>query len=175
MFSRSAVPRRAERAIRQACRSQSRGLAAPASGSFQYATGEAQGIKFAARDFQGPVTTAAIVSKAGTRYQPMPGLAEGLKWFAFKVSRRSVGMHPWGRYTKIVPRTPGDDRPCEYSANLNCSALPSNPTRAERTSWSAPSSFEMIYPTSSSCSPMLPARQNTSVCISMAIRKHNRP
>lgn len=90
MLSRSAVPQRAQRAVRQAWQQQSRGLAAPASGTFQYAQGEAQGIKLAARDIQGPVTTVAIVSQAGTRFQPLPGLAEGLKWFAFKVRRKKA-------------------------------------------------------------------------------------
>ena len=87
MLSRSAVPRQAYRAAHQAWQCQKRGFAEPASGSFQYTTGEAQGIKFAAREFQGPVTSLALVSRAGTRFQPLPGLAEGLDRYAFKVSR----------------------------------------------------------------------------------------
>lgn len=87
MFSRTTACRGAQRAARtQAVRpAQRRGLAAPASGSFQYQSGEAKGVKFASRDFAGPTTTLALVSKAGTRYEPLPGLTEGLQNFAFRV------------------------------------------------------------------------------------------
>lgn len=86
MLSRSSLSRQAQRAARQSFQQQTRrGLAAPASGSFQYQTGDAQGIKYAARDIPGPVATLAIVAKAGTRYQPLPGLTEGLERYAFKV------------------------------------------------------------------------------------------
>lgn len=43
------------------------------------------GLKVAARDAHGPTTKLAIVAKAGTRYQPLPGLTVGLEEFAFKV------------------------------------------------------------------------------------------
>jgi hypothetical protein len=92
MLSRSTACRTAQRVARQqAVRpAQRRGLAAPASGSFQYQSGDAQGVKFASRDFAGPTTTLALVSKAGTRYQPLPGLTEGLQNFAFRVRHRIV-------------------------------------------------------------------------------------
>jgi len=60
-------------------------MAAPASGSFQYQVGEAAGIKIASRDTSGPIGTIALVAQAGTRYETMPGLAEGLNKYAFKV------------------------------------------------------------------------------------------
>jgi hypothetical protein len=60
---------------------------APASGSFAYQTGDAAGTKFASRDLSGPTTTLALVSKAGTRFQTLPGLTEGLEKFAFRVRR----------------------------------------------------------------------------------------
>lgn len=87
MFSRSTACRGAQRAVGQQVRrnAQRRGLAAPASGTFQYQSGDAQGVKFASRDFTGPTTTLALVAKAGTRYQPLPGLTEGLANFAFRV------------------------------------------------------------------------------------------
>jgi ubiquinol-cytochrome c reductase core subunit 2 len=87
MLSRSTACRGAQHAARtQAVRpAQRRGLAAPASGSFQYQSGEAKGVKYASRDFAGPTTTLALVAKAGTRYQPLPGLTEGLANFAFRV------------------------------------------------------------------------------------------
>jgi len=81
MLSRSAVCR----AARQVSQQQRRSLAAPASGSFQYENGEAAGIKFASRDRPGPVSSIALVSQAGTRFETAPGLTEGLKWYAFKV------------------------------------------------------------------------------------------
>jgi hypothetical protein len=59
--------------------------AAPASGSFAYQTGDAAGTKYASRDLTGPTTTLALVSKAGTRFQTLPGLTEGLEKFAFRV------------------------------------------------------------------------------------------
>lgn len=64
---------------------QRRGLAAAASGSFGYETGEANGVKYASRDLPGPTTTLTVVAKAGTRYQPLPGLTDALEKFAFKV------------------------------------------------------------------------------------------
>lgn len=85
MLSRSTACRGAPHAARAASRSQRRGLAAPASGSFAYQAGEASGVKFASRDFAGPTTTLALVAKAGTRFQPLPGLTEGLANFAFRV------------------------------------------------------------------------------------------
>jgi len=63
-----------------------RGLAAAASGSFQYETGNAAGVKFASRDLPGPTTTLTVVAKAGTRYQVLPGYSDALEKFAFKVS-----------------------------------------------------------------------------------------
>lgn len=61
-------------------------FAAAASGSFSYETGESSGVRFASRDLPGPTTHLAIVAKAGTRYQPLPGFSEALEKFAFKVS-----------------------------------------------------------------------------------------
>lgn len=88
MLSRSSFGRQAQRALQRQCRAQPanrRGLAAPASGSFKYETGDASGIKFASRDMSGPTTTLALVAKAGTRYQYLPGLTEGLEKYAFRV------------------------------------------------------------------------------------------
>lgn len=87
MLSRTTACRGAQRAARvtPVSQCQRRGLAAPASGSFQYQSGEAKGVKYASRDFAGPTTTLALVAKAGTRFQPLPGLTEGLANFAFRV------------------------------------------------------------------------------------------
>ncbi|KAI9661932.1 MAG: ubiquinol-cytochrome c reductase core subunit 1 [Bathelium mastoideum] len=91
MITSPSLGRHAQRALRCQCRhnaAQKRGLAAPASGSFQYQTGDSKGIKFASRDLAGPTTTLGLVSRAGTRYQPAPGLAEGLERFAFRTTDR---------------------------------------------------------------------------------------
>ncbi|KAF2085756.1 cytochrome b-c1 complex subunit 2 [Saccharata proteae CBS 121410] len=94
MLSRSSLGRQSARQLRRQCVQPSgrRGLAAPASGSFQYQTGDAKGVKFASRDMAGPTTTLALVAKAGTRYQTLPGLTEGLEKFAFKNTERRSAL-----------------------------------------------------------------------------------
>jgi ubiquinol-cytochrome c reductase core subunit 2 len=88
MFSRKALSRGAQLAARrQACSglAQRRGYAAAAApSSLTYDTTDVAGVKIAARDSHGPTTKLAIVAKAGTRYQPAPGLTVGLEEFAFK-------------------------------------------------------------------------------------------
>ncbi|KXT04761.1 hypothetical protein AC578_9745 [Pseudocercospora eumusae] len=89
MIARSAIARRAQRAVRQASQ-HSRGYAA-AAGTFQYQHADSNGIKIASRDQAGPVSTVAIVAKAGTRYETWPGLSEALDRYAFKsTARRST-------------------------------------------------------------------------------------
>ncbi|KAF1814451.1 ubiquinol-cytochrome C reductase complex core protein-like protein 2 [Eremomyces bilateralis CBS 781.70] len=97
MLSSSTFGRRA--ALRAAncrqCLSQPanrRGLAAPASGSFQYESSEAAGVKIASRDFAGPTTTLALVAKAGTRFQTYPGVTEGLEKYAFRTTERRSAL-----------------------------------------------------------------------------------
>jgi len=97
MISRSAIGQNAQRAVRRQCCAQPasrRGFAAAVSGptSFSYETADVNGIKVASRDVAGPTTKLAIVAKAGTRYQPVPGLTSGLEQFAFKVSS-TYGQH----------------------------------------------------------------------------------
>ncbi|KAL2423677.1 Cytochrome b-c1 complex subunit 2, mitochondrial [Exophiala dermatitidis] len=86
MASPASLGSRALRASRQVpvTTLQRRGLAAAASGSFQYETGDSSGIKYASRDLPGPTTTLTVISRAGTRYQPLPGLSDALEKFAFK-------------------------------------------------------------------------------------------
>jgi hypothetical protein len=64
-----------------------RGLAAVSTGStsFSYESADVDGVKTASRDVAGPTTKLAVVAKAGTRYQSLPGLTVGLEGFAFKV------------------------------------------------------------------------------------------
>lgn len=93
MLSRQSIRRTAQKAVRQQWQpANRRGLAAPASGSFQYDTGDANGVKFASRDMSGPATQLAIVAKAGTRYEPLPGLTLGLRGFAFKNTQRRSAL-----------------------------------------------------------------------------------
>lgn len=90
MISTVSFARNARLGFRCRCRarpSNRRGLAAAASGSFSYQTGEVSGVKYASRDLPGPTTTVAVVARAGTRFQPLPGFSEGLEKFAFKVSK----------------------------------------------------------------------------------------
>ena len=81
---------RAQCILRRQCQARlgdRRGLAAAASGSFNYQVGDASGLKFASRDLPGPTTHLAVVAKAGSRYQPLPGWSDGLEQFAFKVCK----------------------------------------------------------------------------------------
>ncbi len=92
MISRTSLARTAQQAARRSCSVQPlqrRGFAAAAStGAFD--TTDVSGLKVASRDAHGPTTELAIVAKAGTRYQPLPGLTVGLEEFTFKASRRPI-------------------------------------------------------------------------------------
>lgn len=85
-----ALGRTAPKAVLQKCYTKPmhrRGLATAASATFSYETSEAAGVKIASRNVPGPTTYLALVAKAGTRYQPVPGLTEALEKFAFKVGQ----------------------------------------------------------------------------------------
>ncbi|KAG5928187.1 hypothetical protein E4U42_001127 [Claviceps africana] len=94
MISRSALTKSAQQAVRRSCSVQPlqrRGFAAAASsGAFE--TADVSGLKVASRDAHGPTTKLAIVAKAGTRYQPLPGLTVGLEEFAFKNTQRRSAL-----------------------------------------------------------------------------------
>ncbi|EXJ93340.1 ubiquinol-cytochrome c reductase core subunit 2 [Capronia coronata CBS 617.96] len=95
MASRASLGSRALQATRRqvsVASFQRRGLAAAASGSFQYETGDSSGIKYASRDLPGPTTTLTVVAKAGTRYQPLPGLSDVLEKFAFKSTTKRSSL-----------------------------------------------------------------------------------
>lgn len=94
MIGRSALTRGARLALRrQDCASlaQRRGYAAAAASTetASYESADINGIKVASRDPRGPTARVAVVAKAGTRYQPLPGLSVGLEEFAFKASQRT--------------------------------------------------------------------------------------
>jgi ubiquinol-cytochrome c reductase core subunit 2 len=94
MIARSSIGRTAQLAVRrQSCAQpvNRRGLAAAVSGStsFSYKNADVNGVKVASRDVAGPTTKLAVIAKAGTRYQSLPGLTTGLELFAFKV------QHHW--------------------------------------------------------------------------------
>lgn len=87
MISRSSLARNAQQAVRRSVAGrqvQQRTFAAAASPG-AYETADVNGLKTASRDTHGPTAKLAIVAKAGTRYQPLPGLTVGLEEFAFKV------------------------------------------------------------------------------------------
>ena len=120
MISRSAIGRNAQLALRRQCcvkPANRRGLAASVSGStsFSYETADVGGVKVASRDVAGPTTKLAVVAKAGTRYQPAPGLTAGLEQFAFKVRRISGDQLILYLKTSdiFVYRIPSSDQPYE--------------------------------------------------------------
>lgn len=85
MIARAGLIRQGQHALRcYRSADARRRLATAASGSFNYETGEAAGVKIASRDLPGPTTHLAVVAKAGTRFQPLPGFSDGLEKFAFK-------------------------------------------------------------------------------------------
>ena len=87
MLSRATSTRGGLRALQHHTKSNGcRCLATAASGSFSYEAGEVGGVKVASRDLPGSTTSLAVVAKAGTRFQPLPGFSEGLEKFSFKVS-----------------------------------------------------------------------------------------
>ncbi|KAI7784278.1 mak10 subunit [Diaporthe eres] len=95
MIGRSALTRGARLALRrQDCASlaQRRGYAAAAASNetASYESADINGIKVASRDPRGPTARVAVVAKAGTRYQPLPGLSVGLEEFAFKASQHTT-------------------------------------------------------------------------------------
>ncbi|KAF5003732.1 hypothetical protein FDECE_9740 [Fusarium decemcellulare] len=91
MISRSSLARTAQQAARRSCRVQRRTFAAAAS-TGSYETSDVTGLKVASRDAHGPTTKLAVVAKAGTRYQPLPGLTVGLTEFAFKNTERRSAL-----------------------------------------------------------------------------------
>lgn len=68
--------------------------AATAAPTGSYETADVNGLKIASKDAHGPTTTLAVVAKAGTRYQPLPGLTYGLEQFAFKARAHSCIFFP---------------------------------------------------------------------------------
>lgn len=95
MIGRSALARGSKLALRQQGRAQlaqRRGLAAAATSSSSYEATDVAGIKVATRDPHGPTTKLAVIAKAGTRYQPLPGLTVGLEEFAFKNTQKRSAL-----------------------------------------------------------------------------------
>lgn len=81
MICRSALSRGSKLALG---RQGARGFAAAASPKASYEPTTIAGVKVASRDDNGPTTRLAVVAKAGTRYEPLPGLTVGLEEFAYK-------------------------------------------------------------------------------------------
>ncbi|RKU43985.1 ubiquinol-cytochrome c reductase core subunit 1 [Coniochaeta pulveracea] len=94
MISRPTVARGCKLALRAQSLAQATQRRSVASigtpGSFE-AT-EIAGLKVASKDAGGPTTRLAIVAKAGTRYQPLPGLTVGLEGFAFKNTQKRSAL-----------------------------------------------------------------------------------
>jgi len=94
MICRPALTRGSQLALRRlrAAKLAQRGFASAASTSASYEATDITGVKVAARDDGGPTTRLAIVAKAGTRYEPLPGLAVGLEEFAFKNTQKRSAL-----------------------------------------------------------------------------------
>ncbi|KAM7186359.1 putative mak10 subunit [Naviculisporaceae sp. PSN 640] len=88
MISRSALTRGSQLALRRPNAAQ-RGFAAVASPKASYEPTDIAGVKVAARDDHGPVTRLAVIAKAGTRYEPLPGLTNTRKRSALRITRES--------------------------------------------------------------------------------------
>lgn len=107
MISRTPLSRPVHSVFQRQCMvrpSDRRCLAAASSGSFLYETSDAAGVKIASRNLPGPVAHLAVVAKAGTRYQPLPGFSDGLEKFAFKVclhgcQLKDICLESWLRST----------------------------------------------------------------------------
>lgn len=54
--------------------------------AFGFTVKEAAGIKVASRDDGSPTTSLSVVIKAGSRYEPAPGVSHLLEKFAYQVS-----------------------------------------------------------------------------------------
>ncbi|KAK0612860.1 ubiquinol-cytochrome C reductase complex CORE protein 2 precursor [Bombardia bombarda] len=94
MISRSALTRGSQLALRRPDVSKlaQRGFAAVASPKASYEPTDIAGVKVAARDDHGPTTRLAVVVRAGTRYEPLPGLTVGLEEFAFKNTQKRSAL-----------------------------------------------------------------------------------
>ncbi len=170
MLSRTALSRGARLAARRQGSSQLRGYAAAASSSvppsLAYETADVAGVKVATRDSHGPTTKLAVVARAGTRYEPAPGLTVGLEEFAFKVSWRAGVPAPRCGVELIRcnrPRTPYRDPPCALSEKPSSSAANWPHTTPERPWSSRPASCARTSPTSLNYWPKSSPRQSTPV------------
>ncbi|KAL2174361.1 Metalloenzyme, LuxS/M16 peptidase-like protein [Thermothelomyces heterothallicus CBS 202.75] len=94
MICRPALSRGSQLALRRhgAAKLAQRGFAAAASPKPSYEPTTIAGIKVASRDDNGPTTRLAVVAKAGTRYEPLPGLTVGLEEFAFKNTQKRSAL-----------------------------------------------------------------------------------
>lgn len=78
-------------------------IIASSPGNFNFELTEAAGTKIVSRDVPTPVSTLALVSKAGSRYQWLPGLAEGLEKFAFRVLYSRISFNEsFRRHEKLT-------------------------------------------------------------------------
>ncbi|KKK16069.1 hypothetical protein ARAM_000711 [Aspergillus rambellii] len=82
MLSRSTISRNAPRALQSAA--SRRAMASAATPGLQFDVSESAGVKVANTEPAGPTGTLALVAKAGSRYQPLPGFSDALEHFAFQ-------------------------------------------------------------------------------------------
>lgn len=96
MICRPALSRGSQLALRRqgAAKVAQRSFAAVSSPKASYEPTTIAGVKVASRDDNGPTTRLAIVAKAGTRYEPLPGLTVGLEEYAYKACGTDTQSSP---------------------------------------------------------------------------------
>lgn len=118
MICRPALSRGSQLALRRqgAAKVAQRSFAAVASPKASYEPTNIAGVKVASRDDNGPTTRLAIVAKAGTRYEPLPGLTVGLEEYAFKAGLSVFPGCQSGRECGHGRDSPTDELICLSSA-----------------------------------------------------------
>ena len=66
--------------------------AVSSSSTFNFTVGDSQGIKVASRDDGRPTTSLSVVIRAGSRYEPSPGVASLLQKFAFQNTEKRTAL-----------------------------------------------------------------------------------
>lgn len=104
MICRPALTRGSQLALRSqgAAKLAQRGFASAAATAASYEPTDISNVKVASRDDGGPTTRLAIVAKAGTRYEPLPGLAVGLEEYAFKARLLFFWLLNWAAAGGVV-------------------------------------------------------------------------
>ncbi|EPS43023.1 hypothetical protein H072_2991 [Dactylellina haptotyla CBS 200.50] len=69
-----------------------RAFASATTAPFTYEVSDATGTKVVSKDTGSPTASLAVVIKAGSRYQPLPGISHALEHFAFKSTSKRTAL-----------------------------------------------------------------------------------